>query len=228
MPDIRQTQSGYRYSLDPFLLSDFVPPGAYSRVADLGTGNGILPRLLAKKIPAAAFMGFDIQHEPLTHAVENCAGLGRALFVRADICEAASLVRPGSFDLAVSNPPYRKAGAGRLNPSSAKAVARHELALTLEQLVSAAFHLLKERGVFCVVHLAERSAELLHLLAQNGFAPQSVRFVYSREGGNAFVVLVSAVKGGKNPVNVLPPMLVYGADGEYSPEMRRIYGAFDA
>ncbi len=225
--EIKQSLAGYRYSLDPFLLADFVPDIPVARVADMGTGNGILPRLLGKRFPDALFFGMDIQYEPLVNAVQNCVFLGKALFVRGDIRQCASLVKPGLFDIAVSNPPYRKLFGGRLNPSEAKAMARHELTLTLEELVMAASHLLRVRGVFCVVHLAERSAELLHTLNKYGFAPQSMRFVYSREGEDAFLVMVSAVKGGKNPVKVCSPLVVYDGEG-YSPEMLRIYGGSDA
>lgn len=231
MPDpseIKQPTSGYRYSLDPFLLADFVPKVPAIRVADLGTGNGVLLRLLGKKFPDAGFIGVDIQHEPLVHAAENCALLRKSLLVRGDVRQCASLLKKGAFDIVVSNPPYRKLSVGRLNPSVAKAIARHELALTLGQVVEAAAHLLKERGILCIVHLAERSAELLGLMGENGFAPQTVRFAYSREGEDAFVVMVCAVKGGKTPVKIRPPLVVYSGHGEYSPEMRRIYGAFDA
>lgn len=226
-PGITQPETGYRFSLDPFLLADFIdmPHRRVRLVADLGAGSGILTSLTAKKYPAARFAGFDICRGPLVHARKN---LPSGLFVNADIRTAEALVRPGSFDLAVSNPPYRRAGNGRLNPHPAKAVARHEVSLTLPGLVSAARHILRHRGIFCVVHLAERSAELLHRLADGGFAPLAVRHVYSREGEAAFLALVSAVKGGRNPVAILPPLYVYASPGRYSAEMAAIYKKFDA
>ena len=227
--NLTQPATGYRYSLDPFLLADFVtaclPPAKVTRAIDLGTGNGILAALLAKRYPASSFVGIDIRKDGLAHARANAP---RVLFVNADIRAAANLFPPGSFSLAVSNPPYRKAGDGRMNPDGGKAVARHEVALTLEQLVSAAHHLLRDGGVFCLVHLAERSAELMHTLYERGFAPRTVQYVHSRAGDEAFLVLVEAVKGGRNRVTVKPPLVVYAPGGGYSAAMNAIYGKFDA
>lgn len=227
--NLTQPAAGYRYSLDPFLLADFVsvclPAAKVSRAIDLGTGNGILAALLARRYPASSFVGIDIRKDGLSHA---CGNAPRALFVNADIRAAGALFPPGAFGLAVSNPPYRKTGDGRMNPDGGKAVARHEVALTLEQLVSAAHHLLREGGAFCLVHLAERSAELMHLLHKRGFAPRTVRYVQSRAEEDAFLVLVEAVKGGRNRVTVKPPLVVYESGGGYTAAMSAIYGKFDA
>ena len=227
--NLTQPLTGYRYSLDPFLLADFItsclPPAKVSRAVDLGTGNGILVALLAKIFSASSFIGVDIRKSGLSHAHGNAP---QSLFVNADIRAAGSLFPAGTFDLAVSNPPYRKAGDGRMNPDSDKAVARHEVALTLEELIAAARHLLRDGGVFCLVHLAGRSAELMHLLHREGFAPRTVRHVQSRAGEDAFLVMVEAVKGGRNRVTVKPPLVVYAPDGGYTPELNAIYGKFDA
>lgn len=227
--NLTQPVAGYRYSLDPFVLADFitscVPPAKVFRAVDLGTGNGILIALLAKSYPAFPFVGIDIRKSGLSHARGNAP---RALFVNADIRAASALFPPGVFGLAVSNPPYRKAGDGRMNPDGDKAVARHEVALTLDGLIGAAHHLLREGGLFCLVHLAERSAELMHRLHERGFAPRTVQYVQSRGGEDAFLVLVEAVKGGRNRVVVKPPLVVYAPDGGYTAAMNAIYGKFDA
>ncbi len=224
--EIKQPSSGYRYSLDPFILADFISEKRITRAIDLGTGNGILALLAHTLHPEAFFMGIDIQREPLAYAKENFAGIAKSVFVQADIRQANKLVKPGSFDLAMSNPPYRKADSGRINPAREKAIARHEIALTLDELAAAASHSLKDGGVFYVVHLAERSAELLHTLKIHSLSPKTIRFVHSREDEDAFLVLVAAVKKGKNPVTVKPPLTVYKGSGGYSQEMKRIYKRF--
>lgn len=227
--NITQPVTGYRYSLDPFLLAAFVTecisPAKVSRAVDLGTGNGIIAALLAKVFPTFPFVGIDIRKIGLSHARGNAP---QSLFVNADIRTAAKLFPAGAFDLAVSNPPYRKTGDGRVNPDGDKAVSRHEVALTLEELIAAARHLLRDGGVFCVVHLAERTAELMHLLHERGFAPRTLRHVQSRAGEDAFLVLVEAVKGGRNRVTVKPPIIVYAPDGGYTAAVNDIYGKFDA
>jgi len=223
-----QPREGYRYSIDPFLLADNVTADNVRRIADLGTGNGILPLLLSTQFPDAECWGLDIQREPLVCAVKNCEKLAtRARFIQSDLRQAASLLKAGSFDLAVSNPPYRKAGSGRLNRIGAKAVARHEISLTLDELARAASHLLKDGGLFYLIHLAQRSEEVLDTLEENRLTPQTVRFIYSKSGEDAFWVIVSSIKSGSNGVTVKPPFTVYSNDGEYSREMNRIYEKFD-
>lgn len=226
--EVRQPLEGYRYSVDPFILADNITAQNVRRVVDLGTGNGILPLLLSKLYPAADFWGLDIQREPLLCAARNCKKSGvRGRFIQSDIRDAASFLKAGSFDLAVSNPPYRKAGSGRINPVRARAIARHEIKLTLAELVRAAGHLLEEGGVFSMIHLAGRSAEVLRAMTENRLAPYTVRFVYSKNGGNANWVIVNSVKNGKNDLTVKPPFIVYSPDGGYAPEMSRIYEKFD-
>lgn len=225
--EIKQSEEGYRFSLDPFLLADFITAKRAERIIDFGTGNGILVVLLGAAYPDACFIGLDIQHEPLTYAKKNCARRLNAAFIQGDIRNCKSLIKPGGFDLAVSNPPYRKAESGRINPAREKAISRHEIAVNLEELIAAAFHALKDGGTFYLVHLAERSAEALHLLKKERLEPKTVRFVHSKEGEDAFLVMIGAVKKGKNAVTVMPPITVYAKNGGYSEEMRRIYERFE-
>lgn len=225
--EIKQPTTGYRYSIDPFLLADFITADKTGTIIDLGTGNGILILLLQKIFTDAKFFGIDIQHEPLAMAKSNCASRFNPILLQGDIRSSKNLFKNGSFDMAVSNPPYRKGSSGRINPLPEKAIARHEIKLTLEELISSAYYLLKDGGLFYLVHLAERSSEAIHMLNKHAFAPSVIRFVHSKPDMDAFLVLVCAVKNGKNPVTVKPPLTVYGADGEYSGEMNRIYGRFD-
>ena len=227
-----QPRNGYRYSIDPFLLVDNVIGGNARRIVDLGTGNGILPLLLSKLFPNALCWGLDIQREPLVCAVKNCAKPGvKARFIQSDIRQASSLLKAESFDLAVSNPPYRKQGSGRLNRVSAKAIARHEISLTLNELASGAAHLLKDGGLFYLIHLAQRYREVLDTLKENSLTPDTVRFLHNKSGEDPFWVIVRSIKNGSPPggqqITVKKPFTVYSDDGEYSREMNRIYEKFD-
>lgn len=218
--DITQPEKGYRYSIDPFLLADFVDGGSPERVADLGTGNGILTTLLRKVFPGAFFLGIDIQYAPLLFAVKNSSS---AAFIQADLREAENLIKAGSFDVAVSNPPFTKVASGRITPSREKAIARHELKLTLSDLISSARHILRDGGLFYLCHTAERSIEVINSLKNAGFAPKTVKFAYSKPGENAFLFLVSAVKNGKNPVSVRPPITLFEPGGEYTFKIKMVY-----
>jgi len=223
--EIKQPRHGYRYSLDPFLLADSVTAVRARRVIDLGTGNGILPLLIGKKFPdATTLLGIDIRREPLLYAVENCARIeNRPCFIQSDIRRTAELIKAGSFDLAISNPPYRKAGSGKINSSSDRAVARHEIALTFRELARAACHVLSDGGAFCLVHLAERSAEVIKTLQDNRLSPADIRFVHSKPNSDAFLIIVNSIKNGKNAVKIKPPITVYSRSGEFSAEMKAVY-----
>ena len=223
-----QPREGYRYSLDPFLLADNITAESAHRIADLGTGNGILPLLLSKLFPRGECWGLDIQREPLVCALKNCEKLEtRPRFIQSDLRQASSLLKANAFNLVVSNPPYRKAGSGRLNRVGAKAIARHEISLTLDELAHAASHLLTDGGEFCLIHLAERSEEVLDVVRAKRLAPKTVRFLHSKSGENPFRVIVNCVKNGKDDVTLLPPFSVYSNDSEYTDAMNRIYQKFD-
>ena len=239
--EIAQPTKGYRYSLDPFLLANFVldsrslPTACHEQDrdraksasndeafgADLGTGNGILPLLLKRHIPHVKFTGIDIQYNPLSWAKKN---LPNARLLQADLRTTANLFKSSVFDIAVSNPPYRKKGSGRINTSEEKAISRHELKLTLRELIASALHLLRDGGVLYICHLAERSDELLSELESAGFTTTETSFVRSRSGEKPFLFLACAVKGeGNEVVSQRPDLTVYGVDGAYTEEMESVY-----
>jgi len=218
--EILQPAKGYRYSLDPFLLAGFVEPGEHERIVDLGTGNGIIPLLLAKSFPDALFVGIDIQRPPLVFAKNNAPF---ATFLHADVREARSILRGESFDMAVSNPPYRKLKSGRINHLEEVAIARHEIKLTLAELIDSASHLLKNGGVFYFCHLAGRSGEAEGELKKSGFGIKRTRFVQSRNGEPPFLVMFQAVKGGERSKTLLPPLTVYTDENSYTSEISSLY-----
>ena len=218
--EILQPEGGYRYSLDPFLLADFVETKKSSNLIDLGTGNGILPILLVKSLSETRFVGIDIQRPPLLYARKNAPF---ATFIQGDIRQASTMFKPESFDIIVSNPPYRKLNSGKINRSHEIAIARHEIKLTLSELVASASHLLEEGGIFYFCHLAARSREAYLELQRAGFGVNKVRYVQSRSGETPFLVMLQAIKGAESNETVIPPLTVYRADNNYTDEMLSIY-----
>jgi tRNA1Val (adenine37-N6)-methyltransferase len=219
-PEISQPEKGYRFSVDPFLLADFVEQGNPERLVDFGTGNGILTALLRKIFPSARFVGVDIRYSPLTHANVNSS---ETLFLQADVRPQANPLKPGSFDVAVSNPPFRKKGSGRLPATCEQAVARHEIKLTLEELCRTASHALREGGSFYMCHLPSRSGEVEDVLKKTGFAIKTVRYIFGRPGRAPFLFLVSGIKSGRCEPRTIPPLTVFDSGGDYTVEMKRIY-----
>jgi tRNA1Val (adenine37-N6)-methyltransferase len=225
---LQQPRHGYRFSLDAFLLADFVPPiyHADSPVLDLGTGCGVVALLLARRFAQARFVGVELQTELLAFAHQNVVrnGLGHRIdVVRADVRTLPSLVSAGAFTAVVCNPPYRRVGQGRLNPNASKAVARHEIALTLAQLVDAARHALAHRGLLVMIYHPSRLLELGVELARAGCAPRRLRLIHPNPQTAASMVLVEAVCEGLDALEVLPPLFICDAHGRYTAEMQAIY-----
>ncbi len=240
-----QRERGYRFSLDALLLFDFVRLKTQKkavRVVDLGAGSGVIGLLLARKYGCANIWLIELQESLFSLACRNISlnRLGdRVCAVRADInsiSEGPSFfskdpdkrvhgagIERESFDVAVSNPPFRKVLSGRICPDQEKAMARHELKLPLPALVRAAGNILKEKGRFFMVYHPERLLEALEQLRMGGFEPKRLRFVHGREGLPAKVMLIESVKGGSPGLSVEDPLFVYDEEGGYTSGVRRIY-----
>ncbi len=226
---ILQAKSGYRYSLDPILLARFVEGVSCRRVVDLGTGNAVLPLLLAVLTEAETLVGIELQDSLAARAQRNVALNSlekRISILRADVRDIARLPPAGSTDLAVSNPPYRAAGSGRIAAGDERARARHELSGQLSDFVAAAGRLLRQGGCFAVIHLVERLPQLLRHMAACSLEPKRMRFVHSHAHEAAKLVLVEGRKGGRPGLRVEPPLTIYATAGNgrnYSAEVLRMY-----
>ncbi|MBI4496184.1 MAG: tRNA1(Val) (adenine(37)-N6)-methyltransferase [Deltaproteobacteria bacterium] len=221
-----QRKDGYRFSIDALLLAHFVGPHPGDRVIDLGTGCGIIPLILAFRRKVQRIVALEIQ-PPLAELARRNAALNR--FCRRisvwerDLKELGKGREAGTFDWAISNPPYRRLGAGRVNPRAEKALARHEIGATLGDILRAARDLLREKGRLALVYPASRGGELLGILGNFGLEPKRLQFVHSREGGNARLLLLEAAKGGGAQLQVLPPFILLGPSGEYTPAAENLF-----
>ncbi|MDH5202612.1 MAG: tRNA1(Val) (adenine(37)-N6)-methyltransferase [Nitrospirota bacterium] len=225
-----QSRTGYRFSVDALLLYDFVNLQKVNGIADLGSGSGIVGILLAKKYPDAKITLFEIQKSLVLLAEKNIVLNSledRVKVIKADIREIknadSSPVIPHSFDLIVSNPPFRILKSGRISREEEKAIARHEIKLKLPELVNAASYLLKAKGRFCIVYHPHRLSELMDILKKKDLEPKRLRFVHSHGESEAKMVLLEAVKGGRIGIKIDKPLYIYKADGSYTEEMEKIY-----
>lgn len=218
--------SGYRHSLDPILLADFAAAEKGSSIADLGTGAGILPLLLAQSTSASRIVGIEIQDGLAARARQAVAAAGheqRIAIVQTDLRACRSLFSPESFDAVISNPPFRQPGRGRIASDVERAAARHEMHGTLADFIAAARYLLKQGGRCYMVYLPERLAELLGLLREARLEPKRLRCVHGKVGGAATMVLVEARRNGRPGLMVEAPLFVF--DGpEYTLEAAAILG----
>jgi tRNA1Val (adenine37-N6)-methyltransferase len=223
---LRQAIGGYRFSLEAFLLADFVSVTSSSPILDLGTGCGVVALLLARRFPYARMIGMELQASLASIARQNVVqnDLGAHVsIVQADARDATRLFAAGAFGTVVCNPPYRAVGSGRLNPNLEKAMARHELTLTLTQLVQACRHGLADAGLLALVYHPSRLAELYVRLDAAGLRPRRMRLVHATPQAAATMVLVEAEQGSRGALTVLPPLFVYAARGCYSAEMQAIF-----
>ncbi len=223
---IIQDPKRFCFGIDAVILSGFARVKKGEAVLDLGTGTGILPILLEGRSEGKQFTGLEIQSESVEMAKRSVALNGleeKITIVEGDLKKAAVLFGGSVFDVVTANPPYMNAGGGLQNPSDAKAIARHEILCTLEDVVCAAAKVLRPGGRFYMVHRPHRLTDILCLMRQYGLEPKRLRFVHSYVEKAPTMVLVEAGRGGRPMVRVEPPLVIYRKPGEYTEEIYEIY-----
>lgn len=223
---IIQPQKGYRFSLDPVILCGFALP-ATGRIIDLGCGCGIIPLLMARLNPASRIIGVEVQGamaELSRRNVELNGLADRITIVESDIHALADQMPANSMDLVLANPPYRRRGEGKVSPRTGRDLARHESSATLEDFVAVAKRLVKTGGRICFIHHPERLAEFMAVARASKLAPRRLRMVHGDINAPARMFMIELLKGSRAALQVLAPLLVYGADGGYTDEMLGIYG----
>ena len=223
---LQQPRQGYRFSLDAFLLADFVSADAAAPLIDLGTGCGVVALLLARRHGQGWIVGLELQSGLVRlaqrNAEQNCLR-HRVDMLQADIRQAHRIFPAGAFGTVVCNPPYRRVGHGRLNPHPEKAIARHEVVLTLAQMLAAARHLLCRYGHLVIVYHPSRLAELCVALDAHQLRPSRLRSVHPAPQAPASMLLVEAVHQGRQALAIMPPLYICDADGCYTAEMMAIF-----
>jgi tRNA1Val (adenine37-N6)-methyltransferase len=210
---ITQKKKGYRFSMDAVLLTQFIKIRKNERVMDLGTGCGILPLLLSHTTKAHSFVGVEIQ-KGLAECAEKNVVLNhledRVSILMQDFRKLKETFPPGSFDVVLSNPPYRKYRTGRINPSIEKAIARHEIKGTLEDLISIASYLLPHKGRCYMIFPALRTVDLLMALRDGQLEPKRLQFVHPRIGEEAKFILTESIKTSGVELKLMGPLILHG------------------
>ncbi|MEJ2154722.1 MAG: tRNA1(Val) (adenine(37)-N6)-methyltransferase [Desulfobacteraceae bacterium] len=220
-----QSREGYRFSIDAVLLAAAILPRSGETVLDMGTGCGVVPILLAFRYPKARFIGVELQSSLVRLAEKNVAAnhmQDQITILEQDLRAIKQDVVEGPVDWIVSNPPYRPANCGRIPPNAERAAARHEIHLRLKELMQVCRGVLKTGGQIAVIYPAERLVELFGEMRSAGIEPKWLQNIHSRRGDPAKLVLVKGMMRGKPGLKVAPPLVIYGADGQYTPSVARM------
>ncbi|MBO0602909.1 tRNA1(Val) (adenine(37)-N6)-methyltransferase [Sporosarcina sp. E16_3] len=227
---IIQSPSVFSFSLDAVLLARFayVPLQKSGKIVDICAGNGAIPLFLSARTNAT-IIAVELQ-ERLANMAERSVqynGLeNRIQIINGDVIGIAAKIGYEKYDTVTCNPPYFPAHeASDKNLSEHLAIARHEIHLTLEQAIQSASELLKQGGKAAFVHRPGRLLDIVTAMRANRLEPKRIQFIYPKEGKEANTLLIEAIKDGKPDLKVLPPLYVYGADNEYTEEVRLLlYG----
>lgn len=215
------------FGIDAVLLANFAKAKETDNVIDLGTGNGVIPILMAAKTTAYKLTGLEIQKLSADLAKRSVLMNNlseRISIVQGDIKEATKIFGASSFSVVTTNPPYMNQNHGLLNDYSPKAIARHELLCSLEDIISQSAKLLKPGGNLFMIHRPHRLEDIMVLLRQYRIEPKRIRFVHPYIDKEPTMVLIEANRGGKSNLTVERPLVIYKDVNEYSDEIRKIYG----
>ena len=227
---ILQKTTGFRFGMDAVLLSDFARVEERDRVADFGTGTGILPLLLAGRGRGAQFDALEIQPDMADMAMRSVRLnhlTERIMVHNVPVERADKVIPPGSLDAIVCNPPYGIPGTTLLNPEKTLSTARHQTEEGLTAWYRMAYRLLRGKGRFHMIYPAPRMLEAMTALSKARLEPKRFRLIYPYADKPANLVLIEAMKDAKPMLHPEPPLIVYEKDGSMTPELRRIYHITD-
>ena len=223
---IKQNQAGYRFSIDAVLLAYYARPQSGDKILDLGTGCGIIPLIMAYRLPDIRIYGVEVQAELAGLAVSNLKENRLQDRIKV-MCTDMKLLKPkmtgGVVDLVVCNPPYRKNRSGRISPDEQRAVARHEIKADLSDVVQTARRMLRTAGRFVLIYAAERMTDILSQMRADRVEPKYIRMIHSDRDGEARMILVEGVKAGRPGLKIAPPLIIYDENGAYADEVQLMF-----
>lgn len=224
---IIQDPKRFCFGMDAVLLSGFAKAKKGERVLDLGTGTGIIPILMEAKTEGEDFTALEIQPESADMARRSVLYNHleeKIKIVTGDIKDASRLFGASSFDIITTNPPYMIGEHGLSSASEAKAIARHEVLCTLEDILRESAKLLRPGGRFYMVHRPFRLAEIMSRMVEYKIEPKRMQLVYPYVDKEPNMVLIEGLRGGKSRLTVEKPLIVYKEPGVYNDEIYDIYG----
>ncbi len=225
---IYQSEKLYKFNIDSLLLAHFIRVKKTTKdILDMGAGNGAISMYLTLKTNANV-IALELQDELVLLAKKsiNENGLSDQIkVVHDDIKNSLKLFGEKAFDIVVCNPPFFKVNEkSNLNESEQISVARHEIKITLEEIISNGYKVLKDKGSIHLIHRPDRLVEMISLLKKYKFEPFRLQFVYSHINEDANHILIEAIKhGNENSLNILNPFIIYDNDKNFTKECLDIF-----
>lgn len=224
---IIQNKDGFCFGIDSILLSDFAKNiKKEARVLDLGTGTGIIATLLCGKTELSEITGIEVQeevYEMAKRSIQLNHLEDKFKMIQDNILNLNNYFEKNTFDVIVTNPPYKKKETGVQNEDTRKLISRHEIEANLEDFIKISKDMLKDKGEFYIVYRPERLVDLLTLMRKYKIEPKKIRFVYSNVNAVSKLVLVKGVKNAKPFLKLEPNLYIYDENGNYTDEILRIY-----
>ncbi len=222
---IIQDPNCFCFGIDAVLLANFAALKKNSRVVDLGTGTGIIPILLAGKNPTSQVVAVEIQ-EKMAEMASRSVRLNnlesRIKVLNMDLREAQGVLEANMYDAVTVNPPYMHA-EGLINPNDNKAISRHEVMCTLEDVMKVASRLLKFRGSLFMVHRPQRLVDIMCLGRSYRLEPKKIQFVQSGYNKKPNLLLIEFRKSAQPELLFLDPIVIYDEAGNYTEKVLEIY-----
>lgn len=224
---IYQDDEWFKFSLDSVLLSNFVTINVSSKkIIDFATGNAPIPMLLTYRTNALIY-GVEYQKCVFDLGIESIKENkldDRIKLLNDDVRNIKNLFEAESFDVVTCNPPYfKKSDSSYLNDNEVKAIARHEISLGLEDVVKNASYILKNHGIFAMVHRTERMIEIIEMMKKYKIEPKKIQFIYPKKDKNSDLFLIEGIKNGRSGLKMLSPIIVHNDDNSYSDNIRKLF-----
>ena len=226
---IYQNDDWFKFSMDSVLLANFVTINmGVKKIIDFACGNAPIPMLLTYRTNALIY-GIEYQKCVYDLGIESIIEngfSGQIKLINGDVRNIKDLFELESFDAVTCNPPYfKKNDSSHLNDNEVKAIARHEITLNLEDVVKSASSILKNRGVFAMVHRTERMIEIIEVMKKHRLEPKKIQFIYPKPGKNSDLFLIEGVKNGNPGLKMLSPLVLHDSDSdEYTDEIKKLFG----
>ena len=224
---IIQNKDWFCFGIDSILLTDFAKEIKENlKIIDLGTGTGIIPILLSGKTKNNNFVGVEIQEdvaEMATRSVKLNKLEDKIEILNMNILDLKNKYKKGSFDVVVTNPPYKKINTGLVNDDDNKIISRHEMTASLDDFINTASYLLKDFGEFYMVHRPDRLVDIFEAMRKNKIEPKKIKFVFPNKNKKANLILIKGIKNAKPFLEFENNLFVYDEDGNYTDDILKIY-----